>query len=404
MPKNLPARIPVRANSEIVPSKAADAPPSAPPAIRTPIPWPSSDSLLAPAGFAVDRRSLALALRFLARLAAAAPIEALKGILLCEGFAAATDLDVALRVRIPGVRDVGVLVPAEPLKRLLAGSTEPSVAIARVAPTEDRPFALSVDGAILSGQDPAGFPDPERLFPDSAPRAQARFQTLEAVLAAAAVDETRKAMNAVFFQLCRNTAVATDGHRLHALEIESGDDGDFLVPRKAVELVENIRRAARVNEVRAGFFEHQAVIHVGPFDVSVRLETEKFPAWEEVVPKRSKYELRLQKKPLLEALDRIAAAMNERNRGVRLRKLPEGLEIHGKKSGSGELTTTIPASGWKEDEVLGVNLRYFHDAVRFAPSDELTIGLSDENSPIKIADGSYLALVMPIRLRRGELP
>jgi DNA polymerase III sliding clamp (beta) subunit (PCNA family) len=96
---------------------------------------------------------------------------------------------------------------------------------------------------------------------------------------AAAIDESRRAMNAVFFQLCKNTAVATDGHRLHALGIKSGHDGDFLVPRKAVELVENIRRATRASEVRVDFFEHQAVFHVGLFDVSVRLETEKFPAW-----------------------------------------------------------------------------------------------------------------------------
>jgi DNA polymerase III subunit beta len=106
---------------------------------------------------------------------------------------------------------------------------------------------------------------------------------------------------------------------------------------------------------------------------------------------------------LLEALDRIAAVMNERSRGVRLRKIPEGLEIHGRKPGSGELTITIPASGWKDDEVIGVNLRYLHDAVRFAPSEELAIGLGDENSPMKIVDGSYLALVMPIRLERGEI-
>src|SRR5439155_24328237 len=56
-------------------------------------------------------------------------------------------------------------------------------------------------------------------------------------------------MNAVFFQLCNNVAVATDGHRLHAIEIQSTDDGDFLVPRRAIELVENIRKATRTPEL-----------------------------------------------------------------------------------------------------------------------------------------------------------
>jgi DNA polymerase III sliding clamp (beta) subunit (PCNA family) len=139
--------------------------------------------------------------------------------------------------------------------------------------------------------------------------------------------------------------------------------------------------------------------------ISVRLETEKFPTWEEVVPKESKYELRVEKKgALLEALDRIAAVMNERSHGVRLRRVEEGLEISGKKPDAAELTITIPASGWNEGELLGVNLGYLHDAVRFAPSEELEIGLSDENSPIKIVDGSYLAIVMPLRLEKGDVP
>src|SRR5207249_11335533 len=117
------------------------------------------------------------------------------------------------------------------------------------------------------------------------------------------------------------------------------------VPRKAIELVENIRRATRVTEIGGDFFEHQAVFHVGLFDISVRLETEKFPAWKEVVPKQSKHELGIQKKALLEALDRIAAVMNERSRGVRLRRVEDGLEISGKKPDAAELTITIPANG-----------------------------------------------------------
>ena len=63
------------------------------------------------------------------------------------------------------------------------------------------------------------------------------------------------------------------------------------------------------------FFEHQAVFRVGRFEVASRLETEKFPAWEEVLPKESKYELRLSKCALLEALDQIGAAIGERSRG-----------------------------------------------------------------------------------------
>src|SRR5262249_43370208 len=110
-------------------------------------------------------------------------------------------------------------------------------------------------------------------------------------------------------QLCKNLAVATNGHVLHTLEVESEDRGDFLVPRKTVELVENIRKATKTAEVEAHFFEHQVVFQVDRFEVASKLETEKFPAWEEVLPKESKYTLRVSKSALLGALDQIGAAM-----------------------------------------------------------------------------------------------
>ena len=61
----------------------------------------------------------------------------------------------------------------------------------------------------------------------------------------------------------------------------------------------------------------------------------------------------------------------------------------------------IPATGWKDKAVIEVNLSYLHSAARYAPSDELRIGIGDDTSPLKIEDGNYLALVMPIGPTKG---
>lgn len=65
------------------------------------------------------------------------------------------------------------------------------------------------------------------------------------------------------------------------------------------------------------------------------------------------------------------------------------------------MTTVIEASGWKEDATIGVNLGYLHEAVRFVSSDELTMGVTDENHPLMIEAGPYFACVMPVRLEEG---
>jgi DNA polymerase III beta subunit, C-terminal domain/DNA polymerase III beta subunit, central domain len=397
MSDNLPAKLPVRQTKEVTRQSKATAAPANPPAALTKVVQVQPS----PPGILLVRRHLGQFIRFASRLTARSATPALRCCLFGLDSVVVTDLDVALRGALPGARDIGVLVPIEALKRCLAGTDRPEISIIQEQPSPTRPFAVRVDGALLRGHDPAEFPRVTALFPDGDPLARARFQTLEPVLVAASTDEARKAMCGVFFQLCKNAVVTTNGHVLHAIKIDSSDRGDFLVPRKAIELVEIIRKATKTPEVAVAFHENHAVFRVATFDVSARLETAKFPAWEEIVPKKSKHELRVSKTDLLEALDRVAAAIGDRSRGVVLHRTGERLEIHGENPNAGELKTEIAASGWADKAVIEVNLGYLHNAARFAPSDELRIGLTDDASPLKIHEGPYLAVVMPIGPAKG---
>ena len=92
MSNNVPARIPVRAAKEITRANA----PSAPAITSAEIHVPRSQASPLPpvsSGLVLERRSLALALRFASRLASRAPIPALTGCLFVDGFLLATDLD-----------------------------------------------------------------------------------------------------------------------------------------------------------------------------------------------------------------------------------------------------------------------------------------------------------------------
>ena len=133
MSNNLPARIPVRAEKEITKANAPSAPAIVSAEIRVPMPPASPAPMSASSGLNLERRALALALRFASRLASRAPIPALTGCHFVDGFLLATDLDVALRVQLPGSHYLDVLVPVDPLKRCLAGSTTPDVEIATEA-------------------------------------------------------------------------------------------------------------------------------------------------------------------------------------------------------------------------------------------------------------------------------
>jgi DNA polymerase III sliding clamp (beta) subunit (PCNA family) len=93
--------------------------------------------------------------------------------------------------------------------------------------------------------------------------------------------------------------------------------------------------------------------------------------------------------------------MGTRSQAVRLSRVSEGLEIHGENPDAGTLTRVIEASGWKEGAGIGVNPGYLHDAIRFVASEELMIGISDEEHPLIIEAGTFYACVMPVRLEKG---
>jgi DNA polymerase III sliding clamp (beta) subunit (PCNA family) len=104
---------------------------------------------------------------------------------------------------------------------------------------------------------------------------------------------------------------------------------------------------------------------------------------------------------LLEALDRIAIAVGNRSTAITLRRTENGLEVHGENSDAGSMTAAIDATGWKDGELNGVNLSYLHNAVRFVASDDVAIGITDEDHPLILKHGPFFAAVMPVRIEKG---
>jgi hypothetical protein len=396
MSENLPANVPARPTKEIVLERNA-APDSS--ALGT-----VTQALPSIPRMVLTRRHLANFVRFASRVTARSATPGLRCSLFGADSAVVTDLDVSLRTILPGARDIGVLIPVDVLKRSVNLSDRPEIHLARELTNRSRPFGVRIDDALISGHDPAEFPAVSALFPDGHSVAHARHSTLEPVLVAASTDERDRSKAGVFFELCKNLAVATNSHVLHAQRIEGSGNGDFLVPRKAIEIVEIIRKATKTREVAVAFHPEHAVFRIAQFEFSARLEKAKFPAWEEVVPKASKSKLRVSKIDLLRALDRVAAAIGDRARGVVLHRSGDRLEIYGENPKAGELKTDIAASGWADKAIIELNLGYLYNAARYAPSEELRIGLDNETSPIKIEDGSYLALVMPIAPTKGNKP
>ena len=72
----------------------------------------------------------------------------------------------------------------------------------------------------------------------------------------------------------------------------------------------------------------------------------------------------------------------------------------------GKATDECPVTGDAQGLEIGFNNRYVLDALRAAPTDKLLLQLTSPTSPCVIlpasGDGSFLYLILPVRIRTGE--
>src|SRR5262245_56855552 len=180
MPKDLPATILARLHRQVPTVRTQTVSPATTSHNDPPLPVEPRRSTATTAllNMMVRRTDLAAFVRFASRLTSRAPMPALRSCLFSFDSAVVTDLDVALRARLPGARDIGVLVPVPVLKRSASSRRSPDVSIEWVPNVSERPFSFSIVGACFSGHDPRDFPSVAALFPLGEPAARAKFGAL----------------------------------------------------------------------------------------------------------------------------------------------------------------------------------------------------------------------------------
>ena len=353
----------------------------------------------------IPRKPLALALKFLARVAAKQnTIAILADVLFDNGVLLATDLDIALRVFIPEVKPLAASIPAKLLHDCVKRGQSPGVTI-RSANHEKAPFNVVIDDAVVIGHDAKEFPELSG-FKDrmKGPAKIAELPSLEPVLPAVSVDETRINMSGVYLRFCKNLAVATDGHRLHVMRIPGATiEGDFLIPRKVMELVDDIAAATK-STIVGHFHENACSFRIANYEVTSRYVEGTFPDYDQVIPKKRKHHIVVDRRAFMEALSSSLPFSTDKAKGVKLEVKDDKLTLSKQHPDLGEFTRTLPCFGATGEVSIGLNANYLLDALRFIKEERVVIQLEDDVSPMVIdsADGNLKFVVMPMRLLKND--
>ncbi|MBI2823365.1 MAG: DNA polymerase III subunit beta [Planctomycetia bacterium] len=326
------------------------------------------------------------------------------------GVIVATDLEVGIRVEVPGVESESAGSVVLPIGRF--GSI--------LRETADAKLQLETDGhgVVVRGERsefrlPAENP---AEFPAVSEFAEAKYHSLPARVLGQIIRRTsfatdnessRYALGGVLIEMTDDkvTAVGTDGRRLAMMEAPAQSVGGHatgdamtIVPTRSMHLIEKILTdpdgevhiAARANEI---------LVKTSGATLHSRLVEGRFPKWRDVFPKRpDSVRIELTVGPLYSAVRQAAIVTSEESRGVDFTFGQGKLVLAGKAPELGQSRVEMPVAYDGAAVSITLDPRFFSDFLKvLEPESTFALELKDAESAAVCQTGDgYAYVIMPL--------
>jgi DNA polymerase-3 subunit beta len=322
-----------------------------------------------------------------------------------------TDLDVAVRVRVPAeVKEEGSLTA--PGKKLQE--------ITRELP--DQPVEVGSRGdqiELKCGRSHFKFNGlPADEFPsihaiDFEEGWKVKGQDLHALIHhtsfAVSTEESRPILNGVLWELREGSMrmVATNGHRLARMGVPADSSGvpskDFIVPPAALQHVQRLFKSE--DELEVASSGNHLGFRADGTEVFSRLIEGSYPNYEQVIPRDNDKTAMVAKKALESAVRRMAVVASDQTHRIRLQFEADRVHLNVLTPDLGEGHDELEIGYDGQELEIGFNANYLLEVLRYMPTDEVKITFkAPERAAIlePVGEGDeeldYLCLVMPLRL------
>ncbi len=240
---------------------------------------------------------------------------------------------------------------------------------------------------------------------------------LKGSLVACSQDETKQILTGVYMKVnasCLEFA-ATDGHRLGIVEVYpaeteaqtagvTGKGFEVTVPAKALREIDKMLGSRQDGDkLELQLEQGQVIFAWGDQKLTTRTLEGRYPDYRLLIPSKFQRQVTLDRKQLLNALERIAVLADQTNL-VKFSIDSSGqsiaLSVEAQDRGSGRESLVAQISGENLD--IAFNIKYLMDGLKTIPTQELTINLNGPLEPVILTPLGGLKmtyLVMPVQLR-----
>lgn len=267
----------------------------------------------------------------------------------------------------------------------------------------------------LSGMNASDFPKVVESLPKDASykTSSANFtKGLSKVLFATSNDITRPILTGVLiiFNSSEVILVGTDGFRLSQKKIKEtlGIKDKFLIVPKT-SLSEAVKLFESGEDLFISFDEAQKQVLFGNEEsvLASSLIEGTFPDFEKIIPKKSKYQVLLDREDFLRAIKLSGVIARDSANIIKIRLGKDSVSIVSESANSGDQENSVEAKveGDLEDlsETLEIsfNFKFIEEFLSVISSTSVILGLTDSNSPgvfLDPDDPEFLHLIMPIKI------
>jgi len=263
----------------------------------------------------------------------------------------------------------------------------------------------------LSGENPIDFPKVPQVTKSLSVQISAEILSaaISNTIFAVSNDDLRPAMTGVYVQLSPEYTnfVATDGHRLiryKRSDVKSEYDSTMIIPRKALNLLKSSLPSDDTT-VTSDFSTSNAFFSFNNVRMICRLIDERFPDYENAIPKNNPNVLTINRSEFLGSLKRISIYSNKTTHQIRLKLSNNDLVISAEDLDYSNEANERLMCDYEGDEMeIGFNAKFMIEMLGNLTSNMISLEMSQPNRAgliipaDKKADEDILMLVMPVML------
>ena len=229
---------------------------------------------------------------------------------------------------------------------------------------------------------------------------------------AISTDEMRKNLCGVLMETekteesCWIRMVATDGHRLALMKMETGEteclplEKGIILPRKG--LMEMRRLVDDVSgDVFLALCQGTCILRTDHTLLSVSLVDGDYPDYRRVIPTERGVTMTLEKERLLHGLRRMSVISSDRYSGVIMNLSPGRLVLNSNNPDVGEANEEIDVAYEGEGKNVGYNVTYLADALEVIDEEQVAFEIGEGMKPgivRAVGNPDYFCIVMPLKL------